>query len=215
MIVVNNQKDLVSPLPFSGKKNKVKSQTVTPTLPKSQGPEASESLPQKRKKPQSKKTPRKPRQHHPQANRGKIQLAGTGLPFTLNEGTRKSQPLPEGTTIDPKDSVGNKQTIDMKLPSTASNEGTAKTTSRPEGPLEDKDLGGNNTPADMEPINPIVVDPSGTDVRDFLLSDDEAQESDGNILGAGEEVDEDPQAAAVQYQSSPPQADKPKSSTTP
>ncbi|GJX14796.1 hypothetical protein Tco_0206554 [Tanacetum coccineum] len=35
MIAVNNQKDLVSPLPFSGKKKKVKSQTVTPTIPKS------------------------------------------------------------------------------------------------------------------------------------------------------------------------------------
>nr|GEX80992.1 hypothetical protein [Tanacetum cinerariifolium] len=41
MIVVNNQKDSVSPLPFSRKKKKVKSQTVTPTLPKSQGLKAS------------------------------------------------------------------------------------------------------------------------------------------------------------------------------
>nr|GEX93581.1 hypothetical protein [Tanacetum cinerariifolium] len=57
MIVVNNQKDSVSSLPLSGKKKKVKPQTVTPTLPKSQGPEASESLPQKRKKSKSKKPP--------------------------------------------------------------------------------------------------------------------------------------------------------------
>ncbi|GKD59846.1 hypothetical protein Tco_1297355 [Tanacetum coccineum] len=41
MIAVNNQKDSVSPLPVSRKKNKVKSQTVTPTLPKSQGRDAS------------------------------------------------------------------------------------------------------------------------------------------------------------------------------
>ncbi|GJS32877.1 hypothetical protein Tco_0531259 [Tanacetum coccineum] len=65
MIVVNNQKDLVSSLPFYAKKKKVKSQTVTPTLPKSQGPEASESLPQKRKKPQSKKTPKETKETPP------------------------------------------------------------------------------------------------------------------------------------------------------
>ncbi|GKC31173.1 hypothetical protein Tco_1038467 [Tanacetum coccineum] len=45
MITVNNQKGSASPLPFSGKTKKVKSQTMTPTLPKSQDPEASETLP--------------------------------------------------------------------------------------------------------------------------------------------------------------------------
>ncbi|GJT55991.1 hypothetical protein Tco_0991045 [Tanacetum coccineum] len=39
MIVVNNQKDSVSPLPLASKPKKGKSQTVTPTLPKSQVPE--------------------------------------------------------------------------------------------------------------------------------------------------------------------------------
>ncbi|GJR84503.1 hypothetical protein Tco_0155288 [Tanacetum coccineum] len=34
MIAINNQKDSVSPLPCSGKKKKVKSHTMTPTLPK-------------------------------------------------------------------------------------------------------------------------------------------------------------------------------------
>ncbi|GKE29739.1 hypothetical protein Tco_1445123 [Tanacetum coccineum] len=61
MIVVNNQKDSLCPLPFSGKKKKVKSQTVTPTLPKSHGPEASKSLPQKRKNTMSKKAPKETR----------------------------------------------------------------------------------------------------------------------------------------------------------
>ncbi|GJR29142.1 hypothetical protein Tco_1105374 [Tanacetum coccineum] len=51
MIDVNNQKGSASPLPFSKKTKKVKSQTMNPTLPKSQGPEALETLPQKRKKP--------------------------------------------------------------------------------------------------------------------------------------------------------------------
>ncbi|GKA36346.1 hypothetical protein Tco_0722837 [Tanacetum coccineum] len=140
MIVVNNQRDSESPLPFSAKKKKVKSQTMTPTIPKSYGPEASESLPQKRKKPQL---------------------------------------------------SGKKQPIDTGLPSTDSNEGTAKTTPRLEGPLGDKDSGGNKTPADMEPINPTIVDPLGTG--------DKYQESEEDILGAGEEVDEDSQTAAVQH----------------
>nr|GEU39271.1 hypothetical protein [Tanacetum cinerariifolium] len=48
--------DSVSPLSFFGKKKKVKSQTVTPTLPKSQGPKASKALSKKKQKPKSKKT---------------------------------------------------------------------------------------------------------------------------------------------------------------
>ncbi|GJZ38268.1 retrovirus-related pol polyprotein from transposon TNT 1-94 [Tanacetum coccineum] len=72
------------------------------------------------------------------------------------------------------------------------NLGTAKTMPRPEGPLRDKDSGGNMPPADMEPINPTVVDLSGTSAK--------YQE---DILGAGEKVDEDPHAAEVQHQSSP------------
>ncbi|GKF01722.1 hypothetical protein Tco_0028645, partial [Tanacetum coccineum] len=88
-----------SPLPIFGKKKKVKSQTVTPTLPKSQGSEASGALSKKRQKPKNK------------------QLAGTRLPSTLlDEGTRKSQPLHEGTTTDPKDSRRNVQPADKGLP---------------------------------------------------------------------------------------------------
>ena len=110
MIAVNNQRDSVSPPPFSGKKKKGKSQTVTSTLPQSQGPEASGALSKKRSKPKSKKpptearvTPPKPmegsKQSHsvssgtvpdPQDLERNIQLASTGLPSTLDEGTRKS-----------------------------------------------------------------------------------------------------------------------------
>ncbi|GJR64725.1 hypothetical protein Tco_0010790 [Tanacetum coccineum] len=279
MINQASRRDSVSPLPLSAKPKKGKSQTVTPTLPKSQGPEASRALFKKSKKPKSKKTHAETKatstpkptegseQSHsvfsgtvpdPQDLERNIQLASTGLPSTLNEGTRKSQPLPESTTIDPKDSVGNKQPIDMGLPSTSSDEGTVKTMSRLEGSLEDKDLGGNKPPADMEPINPTVADPLGigakyqvdqtqstrlryqsltenegkpsyegeldtqplvlstyADVRAFLLSDDEAQESEEDILGAGEEMDEDPRAASIaetHHQSPPPQANKPQSS---
>ncbi|GJS33726.1 hypothetical protein Tco_0532108 [Tanacetum coccineum] len=121
MIVVNNQKDLVSPLTLSVKKGK--SQTVTPTLPKSQGPEASGALSKKRKQPKPKNTPSETKVSSPKPTEGseqshlvssgtvpdpqdlerKIQLASTRLPSTLDEGTCKSQPLPDGTTTDPKD----------------------------------------------------------------------------------------------------------------
>nr|GEU50771.1 hypothetical protein [Tanacetum cinerariifolium] len=57
MIDVNNQRDSASPLPLASKPKKGKSQTVTSTLPKSQGPEASGALSKKSKKPKSKKTP--------------------------------------------------------------------------------------------------------------------------------------------------------------
>ncbi|GJV79915.1 hypothetical protein Tco_1515785 [Tanacetum coccineum] len=92
----------------------------------------------------------------PQDPKRNIQLAGTRLPSTLDEGTRKSQHLPEGTTTDPKDSGGNVQSADKGLPSMVFNEGTAKTT-----PLRDKDSDGNKPPADIEPVNPTVANPSG------------------------------------------------------
>ncbi|GJR32916.1 hypothetical protein Tco_1109148 [Tanacetum coccineum] len=47
MIAVNSQKDSVSPLPLAAKLKKGKSQTVTPTLPKSQGPEVPGALSKK------------------------------------------------------------------------------------------------------------------------------------------------------------------------
>ncbi|GKE91221.1 hypothetical protein Tco_1572316 [Tanacetum coccineum] len=110
-----------------------------------------------------------------------------------------------------------------------SNEGTTKTTPRLEGSLRDKDSGGNIPPTDMEPIHPTIADLLGAgeldtqplvlstyaDVRAFLLSDDEAQESKEDILRAGEEIDKEPQASSIaetHHQSPPPQADKPQSS---
>ncbi|GKF79782.1 hypothetical protein Tco_0235350, partial [Tanacetum coccineum] len=94
-----------------------------------------------------------------------IQLACTGLPSTLDEGTRKSKPLPESTATHPKDSGGNKQLLDREITSTTPDEGTAKTTPRPEGSLGDKDSGGNIPPADMEPIHTPVADPLGTSAK--------------------------------------------------
>ncbi|GJW33332.1 retrovirus-related pol polyprotein from transposon TNT 1-94 [Tanacetum coccineum] len=167
MVAVNNREHSVNLLPFTVKKKKEKNQIVTPTLPQSQGPEAPWSLPQKRKKPKSKKTPTEtkgtvPDPQDPERN---IQLAGTGLPSTLDEGTHKSQLLPEGKKSDPKDLVGNIQPIDTGLPSTVSDEGAAKTTPLSEGTRGDKDLEGLKPPADMEPLTNPVVDPSGTDAK--------------------------------------------------
>ncbi|GKC25752.1 hypothetical protein Tco_1027902 [Tanacetum coccineum] len=64
---------------------------------------------------------------------------------------------------------------------------------------------------------PLVLS-TYADVRAFLLSDDEAQESEEDILGAGKEMDEEPQVASIaktHHQSPPPQADKPQSSHAP
>ncbi|GKB57466.1 hypothetical protein Tco_0913652 [Tanacetum coccineum] len=76
MIVVNNRETSVSPLPFSGKKKKGKTQTGS---------------------------------HSPS-----------------DEGTLKSQPLPEDKKSDPQDSKSNLQLVDMGLPSTVPDEGVGK-----------------------------------------------------------------------------------------
>ncbi|GJX72659.1 hypothetical protein Tco_0309830 [Tanacetum coccineum] len=99
----------------------------------------------------------------PQDPERNIQLAGTGLPFTSpDEGIRKSQPFPEGTTTDPKDLEGNVQPADKGLPSTVFDKRAAKTMSFPEGPRGDKDSEGLKPPIDIEPQTNHVVDLSGT-----------------------------------------------------
>ncbi|GKE57306.1 hypothetical protein Tco_1496491, partial [Tanacetum coccineum] len=154
MIAVNNRRDSVSPPPLTPKPKKGKSRTVTPTLPKSQGPKASGALSKKRKNPKSKKPPTETKRN--------IQLASTGFPSTLDEGIRKSKPLPKGTITHSKDSRGNDQPLDWDLTFKNSDEGMAKTMPRPEGSRGDKDLGGNKPLADMEPQNPTDADLLGT-----------------------------------------------------
>nr|GEW87663.1 hypothetical protein [Tanacetum cinerariifolium] len=213
--------DSVSPPPLAAKPKKEKSQTVTSTSPKSQGPERD------------------------------IQLVSMRLPSTLDEGTRKSKPLPEGTATHTKDSGGNKQPLDWDITFTTPGEGTAKTTLRPEGSHRDKDSGGNKPPVDIEPQNPTDVDLSGigakyqedqtqssrlryqsltgnkgepsyegepdtqpmilsyADVRAILLSEDEAQESEEDILGAGKGMDNNLPSDETQHQSSTPQKTNP------
>ncbi|GJR36581.1 retrovirus-related pol polyprotein from transposon TNT 1-94 [Tanacetum coccineum] len=148
------------------------------------GPEALGALSKKRKQPKSKRPPTD-KESPPKPTEGSeqsysissgtvpdsqdlerdIQLASTGLPSTLDEGTRQSKPLPEGTATHPKDFGGNKQPLDRDITSTASNEATAKTTSCPEGSLGDKDSGGNIPPANMEPIHTLVADFLGTGAK--------------------------------------------------
>ncbi|GKD44669.1 hypothetical protein Tco_1269314 [Tanacetum coccineum] len=182
MIAVNNWRDSVSPPPLAPKPKKGKSQTVTLTLPKSQVLEASGALSKKRNKPKSKKppnetkvTPPKPmegsEQSHsvssgtvpdPQDLEKDIQLASMGFPSILDEGTRKSKHLFEGTATHPQDLGGNKQSLDRDITSMTPDEGMVKTMPHPEGSLGDKDSGGNIPPADMEPIHTHVADPLGT-----------------------------------------------------
>ncbi|GKC83450.1 hypothetical protein Tco_1139167, partial [Tanacetum coccineum] len=164
---------------FLWKEKKVKSHTVTPTLPKSQGHEASGALSKKRQNPKSKKTPIETQvtlpiglmegseQSYlvsssnildPQDLERNIQLAGTGLPSTsLDKGIHKSQPFPENTTNDPKDSGNNAQPVDKDcLPRLL-----MKTSSEVE--------------SDSETLQLTTF----ADVQALLLSDDEmVQESD-------------------------------------
>ncbi|GKB59697.1 hypothetical protein Tco_0915883 [Tanacetum coccineum] len=134
-----------------------------------------------------------------------IQLAGTGLPSTqLDEGTRKSQPLPESTTINPKDSGGNVQPAEKGLPSTASDEGMVKTTPLPEGPRGDKDSKGLKPPADMEPLTNPIADTLRTGAKYQVDETQSTRLSDeDDVLEAGEEMDEDIPPTDEEAQSPP------------
>ncbi|GJW61128.1 hypothetical protein Tco_0110463 [Tanacetum coccineum] len=100
-----------------------------------------------------------------------------------------------------------------------SDDGTAKSTSRSEGFLGDKDSGGNIPPADMELIHATVANLSRTgakyqvDETTFLLFDDElAKENDEEeVLAVGEDMDEDPQVAE-EVRTPSPKKDHPESS---
>nr|GEX49666.1 putative reverse transcriptase domain-containing protein [Tanacetum cinerariifolium] len=119
LIAVNNNEKSVNPLPFSIKKKKRKSLTVTSTLPQSQGPEASGSLPQKRKDPKSRKPPTKtrvtPSLKPTEGSEQSYSPADKGLPFMVsNKGATKTTRFPEGPHRD-KDSEGLKPHVDMEL----------------------------------------------------------------------------------------------------
>ncbi|GJR56559.1 retrotransposon protein, putative, ty1-copia subclass [Tanacetum coccineum] len=185
--------------PFSGKKKKRKSQTVSqPSV--SSGQTA-----------------------HPQDTKRNIQLSVKGSHSPPDEGTCKSQPLPKGKTTDPKDSEGNDQPIDKGLPSTIPDEGTGKTMPLSEGSREDKDSERLKALVDMESQTPHVTDLSRTDAK-YQLKED----SDDDVFEAKEEMGEDikePETEETQthhspkhtnkeeYHSSSPNKDQPESST--
>nr|GEX12434.1 hypothetical protein [Tanacetum cinerariifolium] len=74
---------------------------------------------------------------------------------------------------------------------------------------------GKQTTFDIGPLHLTTVDLSGTDVRAILFSEDKAQESEEDILGATDEMDDIPQSDETQHQSSPPYGDKLTSPTAP
>ncbi|GJZ74229.1 hypothetical protein Tco_0638375 [Tanacetum coccineum] len=177
MIVVNNRKDSVSPPPLVAKPKKAKPQTVASTLPKSQGPEASGALSKKRKQPKPKRTPTKTKESPPKPT----------------EGLEQSHSVSSGIVPDPQDLERDIQLASTRFPSTL-DEGTRQSKPLPKGSLGDKDLGGNISPADMEPIHTPVANPSGTgakyqvdETQSTRLSDEE------EVLAAGDDMDEDPQ----------------------
>nr|GEX44279.1 retrovirus-related Pol polyprotein from transposon TNT 1-94 [Tanacetum cinerariifolium] len=84
--------------------------------------------------------------------------------------------------------------------------GMVKTTPLPKGLPGDKDLKGNKTPVDIEPINPTVISLSGISAK--------YQSDDKEVFAAGKDIDEDTQAAKEEHQSLPSNTDKPESSHT-
>ncbi|GJZ73182.1 hypothetical protein Tco_0637328 [Tanacetum coccineum] len=101
----------------------------------------------------------------------------------------------------PETQGGNIHPADKGLPSTASNEGTVKTTMLPEGPRGDKDSEGLKLPADMEPLTNPVADPLGTGAKD-----------EDDVLEVGEEMDEDIPPTDEEVQSPPLNKEQPEPS---
>ncbi|GKC85448.1 hypothetical protein Tco_1141165 [Tanacetum coccineum] len=145
-------------LPFSRKKKKGKSQTMSKPKPMTQGLKASGTLPQKRKKAKTDKTTpeatkKPPTEDVPTEDSEKTQLVSSG---------QTAHPKIQRETHNP---LGNVLPTDKGLPSTVSDEGTGKTKPLPEGLYGYKDSEGFKPPADMEPSTTHVLDLSGTDAK--------------------------------------------------
>ncbi|GJS87241.1 hypothetical protein Tco_0769877 [Tanacetum coccineum] len=198
MITINSQKDSVSPLPLAAKLKKGKSQNMTPTLPKSQGPEAPGALSKKRQKPKSKKPPTKTKVTPPK-------------PI---EGSEQSHSVSSSTVPDPQDLERNIQLASTGLPSTL-DEGTHETQSTR---LRYQTLTKNKgkTSSEVEPNTEPLKLQTFADVQAFLLSEDELdKESDEEeVLAVREDMDEDPQVAEEVRTPSPKQ-DQPEPSHSP
>nr|GEV19547.1 retrovirus-related Pol polyprotein from transposon TNT 1-94 [Tanacetum cinerariifolium] len=140
----------------------------------------------------SKKSKRLTSKKPPIETKRDIQLTSTGFPSTLDEGTRKLKHLRKGTATHPKDSGGNKQPLNRDITSMTPDEGTDakyKEDQTESSRLRYKSLTRNEGEPSYEgepDTQPILL--SCADVRAILLYEDE---------------------------SSPPQEDKPTSSTAP
>ncbi|GJX23152.1 hypothetical protein Tco_0227597 [Tanacetum coccineum] len=141
----------------------------------------------------------------------------------------KSKNPPTETKVTPPKLMegGNKQPLARDIPFTTPDEGTAKTTPRPEGSLGDKDSGENIPSADIEPIHTPIADPSGTGakyqvdetqstrLRYWSLTKNEGKTSfevklgkdndEEEVLAAQVDMDEDIQAAEEVRTPSPKQ----------
>ncbi|GJY25342.1 retrovirus-related pol polyprotein from transposon TNT 1-94 [Tanacetum coccineum] len=82
--------------------------------------------------------------------------------------------LPKSQGPEALGALSRKRKQPKDITSTTSNEGSAKTTSHPEGSLRDKDSRGNIPPANMEPIHTHVADLSGTGAK---YQEDQTQSS--------------------------------------
>nr|GFB06041.1 hypothetical protein [Tanacetum cinerariifolium] len=185
MITVNNLRDSVSPPPLAAKPKKGKSKTVTSTSPKSHGPEASGALSKKSKSP--------------------MDITFT----TLDEGTTKTTPRPEGSRGD-KDTGGNKPHANIE-PQNPTNADLSETSAKYQEDQTQSSIlryqyltknEGKPSYEGERDTQPMLL--TYVDVRAILLSEDEAQESGEDILGAGKGMDDNPQSAETQHQSSPP-----------
>nr|GEV56165.1 ribonuclease H-like domain-containing protein [Tanacetum cinerariifolium] len=134
------------------------------------------------------------------------QLTGMGSPSTHpDDGTSKSQPLPEGTSIDPKDSRRNTQLANRGQPKALvidlSGAGTkyhVDQTQSTRFEVSDPDHNKGTTSSDTDTMILIIVAKALLRGSEDELKDD----SDEEMLEAGEELDESPS----------PNKDQPKSS---
>ncbi|GJT86689.1 hypothetical protein Tco_1068406 [Tanacetum coccineum] len=166
---------------------------VTQPKPMSQGLEASGALPQKRKKSKTQTTSL--------VHAGNKQLAVKGLPATHpDDGTSKTQPLPKGTNIDPKDSGRNTQLADRGQPkalvinlSGAGTKYPVDQTQSTRFKVSDPDHNKGKTSSEVESNTDTMILTTVADIQ-ALLGDSEDElkdDSDEEMLEAGEELDEE------------------------
>ncbi|GJU47680.1 hypothetical protein Tco_1217235 [Tanacetum coccineum] len=134
----------------------------------------------------------------PQNTEGNIQPAVKGLPSTLDEGTRSSKPLPKGKPIDAKDTGRNKQPTGMGSPSTHPDDGAdtkyhVDQTQSTRFEVSDPDHNKCKTSSEVEPDTDTMILTIVADIQALLgdSKDELKDDSDEEMLEAGEELDEE------------------------